>query len=122
MTMSPGASDAVVPEGGEEGHGGQRPCGTLATSRWPRGQAGLALPLWRPEIGGPNEVWALDFMSDQLFDGRPFRILTVLDCHTRESLAIAPRANFRAFQMVEVLDAVEGGGKVGQWSGAVVAL
>jgi putative transposase len=28
----------------------------------------------------------------------------VLDCHTRESLAIAPRAKFRAFQVVEVLD------------------
>ncbi|AMB46651.1 integrase catalytic region [Methylobacterium sp. AMS5] len=26
----------------------------------------------RPAIGGPNEVWAMDFMSDRLFDGRPF--------------------------------------------------
>ncbi len=58
----------------------------------------------RPEIGGPNEVWAMDFMSDGLFDGRPFRILTVVDCHTRESLSIVPRVNFRAFQVVEVLD------------------
>jgi putative transposase len=58
----------------------------------------------RPEVGGPNEVWAMDFMSDQLFDGRPFRILTVVDCHTREALSIAPRVSFRAYQVVEVLD------------------
>jgi hypothetical protein len=24
----------------------------------------------------------MDFMPDQLFDGRPIRILTVVDCHT----------------------------------------
>ena len=24
----------------------------------------------------PNEVWAMDFLSDQLFDGRKIRILT----------------------------------------------
>lgn len=47
---------------------------------------------------------AMDFMSDALFDGRTFRLLTVVDCHTRESLAIVPRANFRAFHVVEVLD------------------
>ena len=46
----------------------------------------------------------MDFMSDQLFDGRPFRILAEVDCHTRESLAIVPGASFRAFQVVEVLD------------------
>ena len=43
-------------------------------------------------------------MSDQLFDGRPIRILTVVDIHTREGLSTAPRANFRAAQVVEVLD------------------
>ena len=58
----------------------------------------------RPEVGGPNEVWAMDFMADRLFDGRAFRILTVVDCHTRESLAIAPRTSFRAYQVTEVLD------------------
>jgi putative transposase len=58
----------------------------------------------RPDVGAANEVWAMDFMSDQLFDGRPFRLLTVVDCHTREALSIAPRVSFRAFQVIEVLD------------------
>jgi len=60
----------------------------------------------RHAIGGPNEVWAMHFMSDRLFDGRPFRILTVVDCHTQEALSLTPRANFRAFQVTETLDAL----------------
>jgi putative transposase len=46
----------------------------------------------------------MDFIADQLFDGRSFRMLTIVDCHTREALAIARRTNFRAFQVVAVLD------------------
>jgi putative transposase len=49
-------------------------------------------------------VGAMDFVSDALFDGRPFRILAVVDCHSRESLAIAVRTSFRAYQVVEELD------------------
>jgi putative transposase len=37
---------------------------------------------------GPNQVWAMDFVTDQLSDGRRFRSLTVVDTYTRESLAI----------------------------------
>ena len=58
----------------------------------------------RPGAEAANEVWAMDFMSDQLFDGRPIRILTIVDIHTREGLSTTPRANFRAAQVVEVLD------------------
>ncbi len=53
-----------------------------------------------------NDIWTMDFMSDWLFDGRPFRILTVVDCHTRESLSTASRTNFRAYQVVEELDRI----------------
>ena len=60
----------------------------------------------RPAISGPNEVWAMNFMSDHLFDGRPFRTLTVVDCHTREALSLTPRANFRAYQVTEAVDAL----------------
>ena len=58
----------------------------------------------RPGADGPNQVWAMDFMSDQLFDGRRFLLLTVVDIHTREALALVPRVSFRAYQVVEVLD------------------
>ena len=35
-----------------------------------------------------NEVWALDFVSDRTCDGKSLKILTVLDEHTREALAV----------------------------------
>src|SRR5215831_7470707 len=35
-----------------------------------------------------NDRWSLDFVSDQLTDGRRFRILTVVDDCTRECLAL----------------------------------
>lgn len=51
-----------------------------------------------------NDVWAMDFMSDRLFDERPFRILTIVDCFTREALATTARTNFRAYQVIDELD------------------
>ena len=60
----------------------------------------------RLDISGPNQTWAMDFVSDTLFDGRPIRVLTVVDCHTRESLAIEPRASFRALHVVDALDRI----------------
>ena len=35
-----------------------------------------------------NDIWSMDFLADQLADGRRFRALTVLDLFTRECLAI----------------------------------
>ncbi len=32
--------------------------------------------------------------------------LTVVDCHTQEALSLTPRANFRAFQVTETLNAL----------------
>ena len=53
-----------------------------------------------------NDVWAMDFMSDKLFDGRPFRVLTIVDCHTREALATSARTTFRAYQVVDEPDRI----------------
>ncbi len=40
----------------------------------------------RPEY--PNHVWSYDFVQDRTQDGKVFRMLTVIDEFTRESLAI----------------------------------
>ena len=37
----------------------------------------------------PNDRWSLDFVSDQLNDGRRFRIPAVVDDCTRECLTLA---------------------------------
>jgi len=44
------------------------------------------IPLSAPPL--LNQTWALDFMSDTLYDGRVFRTLNVLDQGNREALAI----------------------------------
>lgn len=36
----------------------------------------------------PDERWSVDFVSDQLTDGRRFRILAVVDDCMRECLAL----------------------------------
>jgi putative transposase len=46
-----------------------------------------------PKATRPNQKWSMDFMSSKLLDGRWFRVLTVIDQFTRESLAlVADRA------------------------------
>lgn len=69
-------------------------------------QEGLRVPARQPKRGRlwlndgscvrlrpqyPNHVWSYDFMQDRTHDGRPFRILNVIDEYTRECLASVVR-------------------------------
>lgn len=54
----------------------------------------------------PNEVLSVDFMHDQLTDGRPFRMLNVIDDCTREGLAVVPEISFTAERVCRELDRV----------------
>src|SRR3954452_8876643 len=49
---------------------------------------GVRAPMPMPQ--GPNQRWSLDFVHDQMTDGRRFRILGVVDDCTRECLALVP--------------------------------
>ena len=57
----------------------------------------------RPLASRPDERWAMDFMSDELFDGRRIRLLTLVDHYTRESLAIEVNGSLGGQRVVEVL-------------------
>ena len=46
----------------------------------------------------------MDFVTDQLSDGRHFNSLTVVDIHTRVSLAIESGQNLRGEDVVRVLN------------------
>jgi len=51
-----------------------------------------------------NELLGMDFVQGRAADGRPFRMLVVLDEYTRECLAIEVARHFRGKDIVSVLD------------------
>jgi putative transposase len=53
-----------------------------------------------------NPAWSLDFMADQLTDGRRFRVLTIVDVFTRESLAIEVGQSLKGTDVVEMLNQI----------------
>jgi putative transposase len=57
-----------------------------------------------PMGNGPNERWSMDFVSDQLADGRCFRTLNIVDDFTRESLAIEVDVSLTGQRVTRVLD------------------
>jgi putative transposase len=54
----------------------------------------------------PNQVWTLDFVTDQLADGRRFRALTIMDVFTRESLAIEVGQRLKGEDVVSTLNGI----------------
>src|SRR3974390_1029427 len=52
----------------------------------------------------PNDRWSLDFVSDQLTDGRRFRILTVVDECTRECLTLVADTSLSGTRLARELD------------------
>ena len=52
----------------------------------------------------PNERWSLDFVSDQLTDGRRFRILAIVDDCTRECLGLVADTSLSGFRVARELD------------------
>lgn len=53
-----------------------------------------------------NELWSMDFVADALFDGRKLRMLTIVDCYTRECLAIEIGQSLKGEDVVEALSKV----------------
>ena len=57
-----------------------------------------------PEI--PNHTWSMDFMADQLADGRKFRTLNVLDDFNREGLGIEVDFSLPTVRVVRSLNRI----------------
>ncbi len=53
---------------------------------------------------GPNEAWSIDFVADQLQDGRRFRALTIVDVFTREGVAITGGQSLKGDDVVRTLN------------------
>jgi putative transposase len=52
----------------------------------------------------PNQRWSMDFMSDSLYNGQRFRVLTLVDNMTRESPTIEVSHSFSGQGVAAVLD------------------
>jgi putative transposase len=63
---------------------------------------GVRAPLTLPQ--GPNQRWSLFFVANQLTTRRRFRILTVVDDFTKESLATEPVTSITGRRSVAELD------------------
>lgn len=54
----------------------------------------------------PNARWSLDFVHDQLENGRRFSVLNIVDDVTRECLASVPDTSISGMRVVRELSAL----------------
>ncbi len=76
-------------------------------SKRPRRSKTAAHRLERPEINGLYECCSMDFVADQLFDGRKFRTLTLVDNFSRECMAIQVGQSLKGPDVVRVLNEIK---------------
>ena len=61
-----------------------------------------------PAPTGLQQRWSMDFVHDQLFDGRPFRVLTVVDQWSRQSPTLECDVSLTGRKVVAALEQVGG--------------
>ena len=59
-----------------------------------------------PQPTAVNQHWSMDFVHDQLVDGRCFRVLTVIDQWSRESVSVEPGFSLTGHSVAQILDDV----------------
>ena len=64
----------------------------------------------RAEAVGPNDVWAMDFVHDQLTTGRKIRVLTIVDTYSHYVPMLDTRFSYRGEDVVQTLERVPGAG------------
>jgi putative transposase len=78
----------------------------------PRRRVSAAHRIGRPEVSHIDECWSMDFVADELFNGRRIRALTVVDNLSRESLAITVGQRLTGDDVVATMQALQGSGRV----------
>ena len=73
----------------------------VRTAKHGKRAAHTRVPL--PQATRPNQRWSMDFVSDRFADGRWFRILTVVDQYTKESLCTHAERSQSGEKVVEQL-------------------
>ncbi|SVV62064.1 IS3 family element, transposase orfB [Klebsiella pneumoniae] len=70
----------------------------------PRRHVSAAHRQQRPVLSGVDQCWSMDFVSDNLFNGRRFRALTVVDNFSRECVAIHAGKSLKGEDVVGVME------------------
>ncbi len=77
----------------------------------PRRHVSAAHRQQRPVLTGVDQCWSMDFVSDNLFNGRRFRALTVVDNFSRECVAIHAGRSLKGEDVVGVMERLRVPGK-----------
>ncbi len=80
--------------------------GLLLRNKRPKRKVSAKLREDRKVPTAPNQVWSMDFLSDQLFDGSKIRILAIVDAYSKVSPAIDVRQRYRGVDVVDTLERV----------------
>ncbi|OEU68681.1 MAG: transposase [Desulfovibrio sp. S3730MH75] len=73
-------------------------------SKRPRRHISTAHRMDRPELSTTNQCWSMDFVADNLYNGRRIRALTVVDNYSRECLDIHVDCSLKGEQVVARLE------------------
>ncbi|MFT4054604.1 MAG: DDE-type integrase/transposase/recombinase [Novosphingobium sp.] len=87
-------------------HSLYREVGLQLRNKTPKRKVKAKLRDDRTAASAPNECWSIDFLSDQLFDGRRIRILSIIDNFSRVSSALDVTMSYRSADLVETLERV----------------
>ena len=74
----------------------------------PRRRKSAVVRSARPIADTVNHTWSMDFMSDNLADGRKIRLLTIVDNFSRECLALDVAAGFKGTDVAQALTRIVG--------------
>jgi len=78
--------------------------GLQVPQRRHRKRTGTSTAPDHPTAAAPNRVWAVDFQFDTTTDGRPVKIVSIVDEHTRECLGGLVDRSITADILIDELD------------------
>src|SRR6185312_7623163 len=78
--------------------------GLRVPQRRRRKRLGTSTSSERPSADAPNRVWAVDFQFDATTDGRPIKLVSIIDEHTRECLTNLVDRSVTADVLIDELD------------------
>lgn len=76
-------------------------------SKRPKRRVAAAHRMERPDVTAIDQCWSMDFVADNLFNGKRIRALTVVDNFSRECLAIHVDQGVKGEHVVGVMNAIQ---------------